>query len=358
MDKYRMNSHKLYWHLDKVNDFINGKSVIPLHMDIGIAKGCNIACVYCYGVTQGRTGKNASFIPKEPLINFMKNAPEVGIKSIAITGEGEPTLNPYLTEALIEGKKGGLDIGLATWGGCLNENELEDLASSLVWIRFNISAADKNSYKNIHRTSEDNFEKVIENIKKIIDIKNSKNLPLTVGLQMVTMPYYAEESVKLAKLAKGLGVDYLEIKHCSDTFDGKLKVKFDEYDKVSDILREAESIGDDKCNVIVKWDKINKKKTKGYDRCYCAGNFMLRMSGNGTIFPCAQFYDWRSEEFAIGSILEKSFKDIIYSERYKEVMEKVLQLNVHKECYSGCKEDAINEFLWMLKHPPEHINFI
>ena len=39
MDKYRMNSHKLYWHLDKVNDFLTGKKVVPLHMDIGVAKG-------------------------------------------------------------------------------------------------------------------------------------------------------------------------------------------------------------------------------------------------------------------------------------------------------------------------------
>jgi len=358
MDKYRMNSHKLYWHFDKVEDWLSGKKVAPLHMDIGIAKGCDIACVYCYGVTQGRTGKNASFIPREPLINFMKNAPEVGVKSIAITGEGKPTLNPHLTEALAEGKKAGLDIGLATHGGHLNGNELEELASSLVWIRFNISASDKNSYKNIHRTSEDNFEKVIKNIEKIVSIKHSKNLPLTIGLQMVTMPHYAEEAVKLAKLGKKLGVDYLEIKHCSDTFDGKLKVKFDDYDKISEQLKEAESIGDKEYNVIVKWDKINKKKTRGYDICYCAGNFMLRMSGNGTVYPCAQFYDSRSEEFAMGSILEKPFKDIIYSERYNEVLEKVLKLDVHKECYSGCKEDAINEFLWMLKHPPEHINFI
>lgn len=358
MDKYRMNSHKLYWHLDEVNDWLSGKRVVPLHMDIGITKGCDIACVYCYGVTQGRKGKDASFIPREPLINFMKNASEVGVKSIAITGEGEPTLNPHLTEALIEGKKVGLDIGLATWGGRLNENELEDLASSLVWIRFNIRGADKISYKNIHRTSEDNFEKVIKNVEKIISIKDFRNLPITVGLQMVTMPYYAEEAVKLAKLGKKLGVDYLEIKHCSDTFDGKLKVKFDEYDKISEILKEAESIGNEKYNVIIKWEKINKKKRRGYNICYCAGNFMLRMSGNGTVFPCAQFYSSGSEEFAMGSIVEKSFKDIIYSTRYEEILKKVLQLNVHKECYSGCKEDAINEFLWMLKHPPEHVNFI
>ncbi len=352
-----MSGHKLYWHLDKVLGWLNGEKQVPLHMDIGIAKGCDISCVYCYGVTQGRAGKNI-YIPKEPLVNFMKDAAEVGIKSIAITGEGEPTLNPHLTEALIIGKRAGLDIGLATWGGNIKENELEEIASSLTWVRFNISAADSVSYKRIHRTAEENFDRVIGNIRKMVNIKHAKNKNITIGLQMVTMPHYANEALKLAQLGKELGVDYLEIKHCSDTHDGKLNVQFDEYDKVLDILKKTEEIGDDEYSIIVKWDKIVKKKEKRYNICHCAGNFMLRMSGNGIVYPCAQFYDWRSEEFAIGNIMERSFKDIIYSKRYTEVLERILNLDVHKECYSGCKEDAINEFLWMLKHPPEHINFI
>ncbi|MCG8509879.1 MAG: iron-sulfur cluster assembly protein, partial [Rhodospirillales bacterium] len=53
IDTYRMNGHKMYWHLDRVNDWVKGKRVAPIHIDVGLSKGCNIRCHYCYGVTQG-----------------------------------------------------------------------------------------------------------------------------------------------------------------------------------------------------------------------------------------------------------------------------------------------------------------
>ena len=358
MDKYLMNGHKLFWHLDRVQAWLKGERIAPLHMDIGISKGCTIGCVYCYGVNQGRVGPNGFFIPKEPLLRFMRDAAEIGVKAISLTGEAEPTMNPAVYDAVVEGNKAGLSIGLATWGGILNKNRLSELAENLVWIRFNISAGDEENYQKIHRTSKENFKKVVENIKKFLELKRQLNLPLTIGLQMVTMPWYATEAVKLAKLGKELGVDYLEIKHCSDTYDGKIGVGFEDYQKVIDILKEAESISTNTYDVIVRWGKILAGKKRNYDACYCAGNFMLRMSGHGIIFPCAQFFDLRSEEFAIGSIIENSFKDLFYSDRYLETLKRIQNLDVHRECYSGCKENSINEFLWTLKNPPHHINFV
>ena len=55
-DKYRMDSHKLLWHLDTVRKWYDGERIAPLHIDLGITTGCNLACTYCYGVLQGRAG--------------------------------------------------------------------------------------------------------------------------------------------------------------------------------------------------------------------------------------------------------------------------------------------------------------
>lgn len=358
MDRYNMTGHKLWWHLDRVNQWLAGERPVPLHMDIGISKGCTIGCVYCYGVTQGRIGPGGNYIPREPLLRFMRDAAGAGIQAISITGEAEPAMNPSLYDAVAEGRRSGLDLGLATWGGMLKKERLTDLAENLTWIRFNISAGDEVSYVRIHRTSGNNFHKVIKNIEKIVNIKKQNNLSVTIGLQMVMMPWYAEESVKLANMGAGLGVDYLEIKHCSDTPDGKLGVDFDNYKPVEDMLKKAEEYTSDGYDVIVRWDKILNGKKRNYDKCYCAGNFMLRMSGDGTIYPCAQFFDWRSDEFGMGNITRKSLKDILDSNIYREVIRRVQALDVHKECYSGCKENAINEFLWMIKHPAMHVNFV
>ena len=43
----------------------------------------------------------------------------------------------------------------------------------------------------------------------------------------------------------------------------------------------------------------------------------------------------------------------------EEVQKKVTaEVNVHKQCGVGCRQNEINEYLWNLKNPPQHINFI
>ena len=53
-DKWNMDSHKLFWHLDRVEAWQRGERVAPLHLDMGISSGCNMACTFCYGVIQIR----------------------------------------------------------------------------------------------------------------------------------------------------------------------------------------------------------------------------------------------------------------------------------------------------------------
>ena len=54
-------------------------------------------------------------------------------------------------------------------------------------------------------------------------------------------------------------------------------------------------------------------------------------------------------------------QDLIVMEvkEYEEVQKKVsTEVNVHKQCGTGCRQNEINEYLWDLKNPPNHINFI
>jgi radical SAM protein with 4Fe4S-binding SPASM domain len=86
---------------------------------------------------------------------------------------------------------------------------------------------------------------------------------------------------------------------------------------------------------------------------------MMRVSGDGKLFPCAQFFKLRSEEFVIADLNKVRFKDAMYSNRYKEVVSRIQNLNVRTECMTNCKENSINEFLWNLtNNKPEHINFV
>ena len=45
-DKWNMDSHKLFWHLDRVEAWQRGERVATLHLDMGISSGCNMACTF------------------------------------------------------------------------------------------------------------------------------------------------------------------------------------------------------------------------------------------------------------------------------------------------------------------------
>ena len=74
-DKYRMDSDKLLWHSDRVKEWMQGKRVVPLHIDMGITTGCNLGCVFCYGVVQGRNG----FLGKKGMMEMMPLETIIGV---------------------------------------------------------------------------------------------------------------------------------------------------------------------------------------------------------------------------------------------------------------------------------------
>lgn len=359
-DKYIMDGHKLYWHLDRVNDWLNGKKIAPIHIDVGLSKGCNIKCQYCFGALQGNFYKKGSevYFPREPLLRYMKEAGELGVRSMAFVGEAEPLLNPHIYEAIIQGKKSGVDIALGTNGILFDAGKSgEEALEHLSWMRFNISAASEEAYKIVHASKE--FSTAVGKIKFCVSVKKKKNLRLTIGLQMVLTPSNVDQVVSLAKLGRDMGVDYLVIKQCSDTVDNALGVfnRLKEYDDFSDALTEAENLSTKDYNVIVKWGKITNKGKRNYDQCLGVP-FLLYSSGDGRLYPCGVFFDFKEEEYRMGDLVKQSFKEIFESDRYWEVVEKVKQIDVHKECYANCRTHCINEFLWKLKHPPEHISFV
>ncbi len=361
LDSFKMNGHKMLWHLERVLAWQRGERVAPLHIDVGLSKGCNIRCHYCYGVTQGNFFKKGAdrYFPREALLSYMRDAGELGVRSMALIGEAEPLLNPHVYEAIVTGKKAGVDMSMGTNGILLDTGrDGEEALEHLTWIRFNISAASDYSYRRVHASKE--FATAIEKIRFCVETKRRNNLDTTVGLQMVLTPKNVDQCIPLAKLGGELGVDYLVIKQCSDTVDNDIGIYevLDQYKDFSNILRQAETYASGDYKVIVKWDKILNEGHRDYDNCLGAP-FLLYSSGDGKLYNCGMWFDTREDEFRLGDLTEQSFKEIFESERYWEVVRKQsCSVDVHKECYSNCRTHHINDFLWKLENPPSHVNFI
>ena len=60
----------------------------------------------------------------------------------------------------------------------------------------------------------------------------------------------------------------------------------------------------------------------------------------------------------MGNIIESSLKSVVESDRYWQVQKKVQGIDVNRDCETNCRHYYISQFLWELKRPPEHKNFV
>lgn len=362
-----LDGHKLNWHKDRVEAWLRGERIAPITIDCSLTRRCTYKCVYCYGQLQSNDEKKMT---KDVIFRFLDDAVEIGVRAISFVSDGESTCSPYLYDAILRGKSNGLDIALGTNGFLLKDERLEEILPALTYIRFNISAAEPKRYAEIMGCKEDNLLKVINTIKKSIEIKHKNNLSVTIGLQMVLLPQFADQIIPLALLGKEIGVDYTVIKHCSDDEDGNLGVNYSKYFDLIGLLKEAESLSNENYIVKAKWSKILSGGKRAYTQCYGAP-FIMQFSGSGLVAPCGMLFNSKYKKYHIGNICEKPFKEIWKSERYWKVIDLLAfdKFNAQNMCGSLCLQHKVNEFLWEIKNNnsrlpetfnnvPQHVNFI
>jgi MoaA/NifB/PqqE/SkfB family radical SAM enzyme len=362
-----LDGTKLAWHKDRVDAWLRGERIAPITMDCALTRACSYRCVYCYGQLQANDEKRMT---RDVIYRFLDDSAEIGVKAVSFVSDGESTCSPHLYDAIIRGKANGLDMALGTNGYLLKDERLAEILPALTYLRFNISAADPHRYGEIMGVPPEWLAKVVETIRKCVQIKRNNNFPVTLGLQMVLMPEFADQILPFARLGKELGVDYSVIKHCSDDEEGSLNVNYDGYAALEGLLHEAESLSSSDYLVKAKWSKILSKGRRSYSRCF-GPPFILQLSGSGLVAPCGMLFNSKYKDYHIGNIAETSFKEIWKSERYWEVMNRLAsdKFDARTMCGTLCLQHKVNEFLWDLKHgnlqlsapsgpPPPHLNFI
>jgi MoaA/NifB/PqqE/SkfB family radical SAM enzyme len=367
MEKWILDGHKLQWHLDRVEAWLRGERIAPITIDCALTRKCTYRCTYCYGQLQTNDEKKMT---RDVIMRFLDDASEIGVKAISFVSDGESTCNPNVYEAIVRGKRNGLDMALGTNGYLLDDDRLPEILPALTYLRFNISAATASRYSEIHGCKPSCFDKVMETVKKAVSIKRTAGLTVTIGLQMVLLPEFEDQIIPLAALGKDLDVDYLVIKHCSDDEHGSLGVDYGKYAAMMDVLKRAESLSSNKYMVKAKWSKILSEGKRKYSRCF-GPPFIMQFSGSGLVAPCGMLFNARYSSYHIGNLCDTPLRELWKSARYREVLELIAsdKFDARSMCGSLCLQHKVNEYLWDLKNgdikltepmgaKPEHINFI
>ena len=361
-----LDGTKLSWHLDRVRAWERGERIAPITIDMALTRACNYACSFCYAMLQEN---DRGVITVDVANRFVEDCAEVGVKGISLVSDGESTLSPAFVPMLRRGHELGISMASGTNAYIFNRRKLEEILPYLTYLRVNFSAGTRERYAQIMGVKEDAFDRVVQNVREMVDIKRRNNLKVTIGLQMVLMPQDADQIMPFARLGKELRPDYAVIKHCSDDENGSLGVDYTAYPKLFECLHEAEALSDEEYKCVVKWSKIEQGNKRTYQRCYGAP-FILQISGSGLVAPCGMLFNERYKKFHSGNIVEQRFRDIVKSDRYWDVVNYLASpaFNAQTMCGSLCLQHKVNEYLDEhvkgrndLVEPvgvPQHVNFI
>ncbi len=362
-DKYAIDSHKLIYHPTRVSkwyeasdDWKKLKSVYPIYVEISPYGGCNHRCTFCALDYMGYENIGLDFdVLKSTLTNMATN----GVKSVMFAGEGEPLLFKDLDLIVEHCTSIGIDTSLTTNFVPLNKKNIERCIENCSWIKISLNAGTSKTYSEIHQTKEIDFDRVIYNIKYAIEHKRANNLDCTLGVQMLLLPENKDEVRTLALLCKELGVDYLVIKPYSQhLFSETTKYENIDYSQMIDIENELKEISNEKFNVIFRANTMKKyiEKKQPYEKCYSTPFFWAYIATDGKVFGCSAYLS--DDKFCYGNIYENSFEEIWESDKRRQSYEYIKNELDIKNCRVNCRMDAINRYLWELKHPNGHVNFI
>jgi len=355
MDKFRIDSHKLMFHPARVSDWLKGENIYPIYAEMSPSGACNHRCVYC---ALDFMEYKPRFLDTQMLKTRLTELAGLGLKSVMFAGEGEPFLHRDMPQIAVHAKDSGIDVSFTTNAALFFPEKADICLEKTAWLKVSINAGTPKTYAAMHRTKEEDFNIVLRNMEYAAKLKAKRGLSCTLGMQMILLPDNAAEAETLAKTAKAAGMSYLVIKPYSQhplSKTNKYKsVKYTEYAELAEKLRGYNTKDFSvifRLNTMHKWDEADKP----YKRCL-ALPFWTYIDAGGNVWGCSMFLG--DERMRYGNINETPFREIWEGEKRKKSLAYVADCLDAGKCRLNCRMDEINRYLWELKNPSEHVNFI
>jgi len=365
-DKFGIDSQKLIYHpqrvsqwLDVKGDWQKAKHVYPIYVEVSPVGACNHRCTFC---AVDYIGYKANRLKTDVMEQRLAEMGKLGVKSIMFAGEGEPLLHNDITSLVLMSHEAGIDVSFTTNATVLRNNFVEQALPHISWIKVSLNAGTPNTYAAIHQTKPGDFDRVVENLKTLVQQRNNNHYRCTLGAQILLLPENVTEIETLASLCRDeIGLDYLVVKPYSQHLYSNTRVyeklNYNDYTALGEKLQ---SYSNDTFKLIFRNHAIHKSlehEDQRYRKCHATPYFWAYVMADGAVYGCSAYL--LDKRFEYGNINDNTFEHIWQSAKRQEnvcFIENDLDIS---NCRRNCRMDEVNRYLDKLTDKPvAHVNFI
>lgn len=251
---------------------------------------CDNRCVWCNSEFVLETRNRA--LSKKALKEIADFLPrwqgcpswEPGVEAVCVAGGGEPLLNKETGFFIERCVSNGIEVGVVTNGTLIN-SFTESLARC-TWVGVSIDAGKADTFKRLKRVgSEDVFNKIINNIVRLIEYSKSRKTRLAndglgcgVSYKYLLHPDNVKEIYEAARLAKSIGCRSFHLRPASNPWNklGSDLVNFnsEDLDAFIEQIQMARELEDENFSIYGVTHKFDEKLNPANYFATCYAIFM------------------------------------------------------------------------------------
>jgi len=341
------NFNRLEYHPEAIKALANGSINPPIQVRIKPINRCNHDCFFCaYSDTSRKEHKNVDaidhidtkmhqetnlkdMIPTDRLISLIGELADYGVKSITLSGGGEPTIHPGFLDAIKIAHKRGLDTSLITNGSVIKNGWMDEMMA-MKWIRISIDYSSPDSLARSRNIHHGEFDKIMANISKLCSYKRITGSKVEIGVNFIVHKDNKSSIAEMANTLANVGVDNIRF---SPIWIPDFRRYHEEIE--DDVLDQLKEIGGKVKNTsIFSTYDINAKEhyeTRPYKICYTQ-HLVPVIGADQYIYRCHHLAF--TEEGRLADISHKTF-----SEAWEDIYNN--QLHTSFDCKANCKHQCV-----------------
>jgi MoaA/NifB/PqqE/SkfB family radical SAM enzyme len=180
----------------------------PVHAELDLTDRCNVACYFC----NQQDVRTKEQIPIGRAIDLIDELADGGLKSVRLSGGGDPLMHREILQVLDHLEKRGVVVDNLTTNGALLVPAIADrlVERKAREVIFSLNSPDAEDYRRMMQVGPSVFDRVLANIRNLVARRGDSPFP-SVVVQFLVDRNNMDSLGRMYELGRSLGPDRIAV---------------------------------------------------------------------------------------------------------------------------------------------------